>query len=80
MCGEISGDHWPGDSSHEGATMAFFWMIFFSAQNGVSDVSVVTPLWQISGEGKRGIYRAHWIVGKTSGHNFENNLESSFFI
>ena len=37
-------------------------MIFFSAQNGVSDVSVVTPLWQISGEGKRGIYRAHWIV------------------
>ena len=24
VCGEISGDDRPGDSSHEGATMAFF--------------------------------------------------------
>ena len=46
MCGEISGDDRPGDSSDEGATMAFFWMTFFSAQNGCRLVAnLVLPVW-----------------------------------
>ena len=50
LCGEISGDDRPGDSSDEGATMAFFWMTFFSAPKRVSFggasrfACLVTPL------------------------------------
>ena len=87
MCGEISGDDRPGDSSHEGATMAFFWMTFFSAQNGCRLVAhLVLPVWSHLCSGFKVKEREAYIelIGlwerRQAIASLKNNFESSFFV